>query len=106
MFFARTVALCLAVAGLCGAETYLAAPFANRSGEAGLDWIGESVGETVRAALDQLHVESGVSLQLFVLHECGRVRTQVERAAGRTGVGGNGRLGGAVSTEFVVGDRR
>ena len=49
----RTVALCLVMASLCPAETYLAAPFANRSAEVGLDWIGESIGESVRAALDR-----------------------------------------------------
>jgi radical SAM superfamily enzyme YgiQ (UPF0313 family) len=62
--------------------------------------------ETVRAALDELHVEPGVSLQLFVLHQCGRVRTQVERAAGGTGVGGNGRLGERYRLSLAVGDRR
>jgi Tfp pilus assembly protein PilF len=32
-------------------ESYLAASFANRSGVASLDWIGESIGETIRASL-------------------------------------------------------
>ena len=45
-----SVAVCVQ-AGL--AQTAMVAPFANRSGEAKLNWIGESIAETVRAALDR-----------------------------------------------------
>jgi tetratricopeptide (TPR) repeat protein len=50
------VVLVLAVLVLCGhhrawADTFLVLPFSNLSGKTSLDWIGESIAETVREAL-------------------------------------------------------
>jgi tetratricopeptide (TPR) repeat protein len=49
--FWRTVVVCLAAATLGRAETYLVLPFSNASGNATLDWVGESIAESVREAL-------------------------------------------------------
>jgi tetratricopeptide (TPR) repeat protein len=43
--------VCLAAAALGRAETYLVLPFSNASGNATLDWVGESIAESVREAL-------------------------------------------------------
>jgi tetratricopeptide (TPR) repeat protein len=45
------VVVCLAAATLGRAETYLVLPFSNASGNANLDWVGESISESVREAL-------------------------------------------------------
>src|SRR5947199_9756066 len=49
--YRRAAVVCLAVAALGRAETYLVLPFSNGSGNATLDWVGESVSETVREVL-------------------------------------------------------
>jgi tetratricopeptide (TPR) repeat protein len=47
----RAVVVCLFAAALGRAETYLVLPVSNGSGNANLDWVGESVAEAVREAL-------------------------------------------------------
>ncbi len=47
----RAAVVCLAAAAVVRAETYLVLPFSNVSGNANLDWVGESVSETVREVL-------------------------------------------------------
>ncbi len=50
----RLLALCIVLLGSLGdlsGETYLIIPFRNASGAPNLDWIGESISETVREAL-------------------------------------------------------
>jgi len=49
--FWRGAVVCLAAAALGRAETYLVLPFSNGSGNATLDWVGESISESVREAL-------------------------------------------------------
>jgi tetratricopeptide (TPR) repeat protein len=47
----RAVVVCLAAAVIGRADTYAILPFFNDSGNANLDWIGESVAERIREAL-------------------------------------------------------
>jgi tetratricopeptide (TPR) repeat protein len=49
-FSGATLGVCL-LAGMAQADTYLVLPFFNASRNAGLDWIGESISETVRETL-------------------------------------------------------
>jgi tetratricopeptide (TPR) repeat protein len=49
-FSGATLGVCL-LAGMARADTYLVLPFFNASHNAGLDWIGESIAETVRETL-------------------------------------------------------
>ncbi len=48
--FARGAAVCLFAAALAHADTLLILPFFNGSGNPNLDWVGESIAETVREA--------------------------------------------------------
>src|SRR5579884_2825381 len=50
-FSARAAVLLLVGAGLLRADTYLVLPFFNDSGRANIDWIGESIAESIREAL-------------------------------------------------------
>jgi tetratricopeptide (TPR) repeat protein len=47
----RWLILLIAACGVARAETVLALPFFNHAGSANLDWIGESIAETLREAM-------------------------------------------------------
>ncbi|HTM47435.1 MAG TPA: tetratricopeptide repeat protein [Bryobacteraceae bacterium] len=49
--FVKTLFLIGCVSSLCRSETVLVAPFFNLSNSANLDWIGESIAETIRESL-------------------------------------------------------
>jgi Flp pilus assembly protein TadD len=50
------IVLLASLASTALAATHLVAPFANRSDDSKLDWIGSSIGESVRASLEQEQV--------------------------------------------------
>lgn len=49
--FSRLAGVCLIAAALGRADTFLILPFSNNSGNPNLNWVGESIAETIREAL-------------------------------------------------------
>jgi tetratricopeptide (TPR) repeat protein len=51
MKFGVVLAVVLACAGTASADNYLVLPFVNRTADKSMDWIGDSLGESIRDAL-------------------------------------------------------